>query len=90
MDKNQSSLTALISSFGRSYHAQFDEPKIFHDNIARELMSDEEYNQISGYMIGGIDFFAPDKKDEFQSSHDALKWIVQTQIAPTPLARAKY
>lgn len=90
MDKKQSSITALISSFGRAYHAQFDEPKIFHDMKARELMSDEEYNQISGYMIGGIDFFAPDKKAEFANAHEALKWVVQTQIAPTPLARAKY
>lgn len=90
MADSQSSLTALIASFSRVYHAEFDEPKIFCDPIATQLMTDEEYQQIMGYMIGGIDFFAPEKKSEFTDSKDILKWVVQTQLAPTPLARAKY
>jgi methyltransferase (TIGR00027 family) len=53
-------------------------------------MTDEEYNQIMGYMVGGIDFFAPDNKYELKNPHEILKWVVQTQLAPTPLARAKY
>ena len=90
MEANQSSMTALISSFSRAYHFENDEPKIFNDTIARQLMTDEEYKQIAGYMMGGIDFFAPEKKAELSNSEDALKWIVQTQLAPTPLARARY
>jgi len=87
---NKSSMTALIASFSRAYHAEFDEPKIFNDPIARQLMTDEEYQQIMGYMIGGIDFFAPEKKAELTDPKDILKWVVQTQLAPTPLARARY
>lgn len=87
--ENKSSLTALISSFGRAYHANNDTPVIFNDTLSRGLMTDTEYKQIQAYMLGGIDFFAPDKKDTFDSTGDMLKWIVQTQIAPTPLARAK-
>ena len=90
MENNQSSFTALIASFSRAYHAEYDEPKIFHDPIAKQLMTDEEYKQIMGYMIGGMDFFAPGKKTEFTDQKDILKWVVQTQLAPTPLARAKY
>ena len=90
MENNQSSLTALIASFSRAYHAEFDKPKIFCDPVARQLMTDEEYQQIMGYMIGGIDFFAPEKKSELTDPKDILKWIVQTQLAPTPLARARY
>jgi len=90
IENNQSSLTALIASFSRAYHAEFDEPKIFHDPIARQLMTDEEYQQIMGYMIGGIDFFAPGKKSELTDPKDILKWVIQTQLAPTPLARARY
>ena len=90
MKDNQSSMTALISSFGRAYHNENDTPIIFSDPIARQLMTDDEYKQIAGYMIGGIDFFAPEKKEELTDRGEALKWIVQTQIAPTPLARARY
>lgn len=88
--ENQASLTSLMSSFGRVYHAENDQPIIFNDALSRELMTENEYRQIKGYMLGGIDFFAPDKKDSFVSSTDMLKWIVQTQIAPTPLARARF
>jgi methyltransferase (TIGR00027 family) len=90
VENNKTSMTALISSFSRAYHAEFDEPKIFYDPIARQLMTDEEYNQIMGYMIGGIDFFAPEKKSELVAPEEILKWVVQTQLAPTPLARARY
>ena len=90
METNHSSMTALISSFGRAYHSENDEPKIFNDTIARQLMTDEEYKQIAGYMLGGIDFFAPEKKPELSDPEEALKWIVQTQLAPTPLARMRY
>jgi methyltransferase (TIGR00027 family) len=90
MKDNQSSMTALISSFGRAYHFEHDTPTIFADRVARQLMTDDEYEQIAGYMAGGIDFFAPEKKGEFTDKGEALKWIIQTQISPTPLARAKY
>lgn len=88
--ENQSSLTALISSFGRAYHAENDTPVIFKDALSRQLMADEEYQQIKSYMLGGIGFFAPEKKGTFSTEDEALQWIVQTQIASTPLARARY
>lgn len=88
--ESQSSLTALVSSFGRIYHAENDTPVIFDDALSRQLMTETEYQQIQKYMLGGIDFFAPDKVSSFDSSEDMLRWIVQTQIAPTPLARAKF
>ncbi len=90
MEKNQSSMTSLISSFSRAYHAENDEPKIFNDRIARQLMKDEEFNQIASYMIGGLNFFAPEKKSDLSDPKEILKWVVQTQLAPTPLARARY
>ena len=90
MNDKQSSMTALISSFGRAYHNEKDTPIIFRDPVARQLMTDDEYTQIAAYMIGGIDFFAPEKKNDFTDKGDMLKWVVQTQISPTPLARARY
>lgn len=60
---NKTSITALMSAFGRAYHTQNAENPIFPDTKVRELMTDEEYNMIAGYILSGIDFFAPDKKD---------------------------
>jgi methyltransferase (TIGR00027 family) len=90
MENNQNSMTALISSFGRSYHNENDNPVIFRDSVARRLMTDDEYKQISGYMAGGLSFFAPEKVEELSDPAEALRYVVQTQIAPTPLARARY
>ena len=90
MENNKSSMTALVSAFGRAYHSLYDNPKIFDDYLARELITDEEFTEISGYMSGGIKFFNPEKADDFSEAQEALKWVIQTQIAPTPLARARY
>ncbi len=90
MKQDERSMTALISSFGRAYHFENDDPKIFSDALAGELITDDEYKKIAEYMVRGIDFFAPEKKDELLDQAEILKWIVQTQLAPTPLARARY
>lgn len=80
-------LTALVSAFSRAYHAENNEVKIFDDTVARSLLTDEEYSQISNSMSGGIDFFNP----SFVGAPDAaLKWIVDNQLSPTPLARAAF
>jgi methyltransferase (TIGR00027 family) len=90
MENNQNSMTALISAFGRAYHNENDNPVIFRDDLARRLMTDEEYKQVSGYMSGGLSFFAPEKMEKLKDPAEALCYVVQTQIAPTPLARARY
>lgn len=87
---NKTSITALMSAFGRAYHTQNVENPIFADTKVRELMTDEEYSMIANYILSGIDFFAPDKKDSFANSEETLKYLVNTQIAPTPLARAAF
>ena len=87
---NKTSITALMSAFGRAYHTQNVENPIFADTKVRELMTDEEHSMIADHILSGIDFFAPDKKDSFQNSEETLKYLVNTQIAPTPLARAAF
>ncbi|MDF2922335.1 MAG: SAM-dependent methyltransferase [Paenibacillaceae bacterium] len=90
MERDKSSMTALIAAFSRAYHDENDDPKIFSDTLAKELITDEEYRQIAGYMAGGIDFFAPEKKQELHEPAAALQWVVQNQLAPIPLSRARY
>lgn len=87
---NETSITALMSAFGRAYHTEQTKEPIFADRKARELMADEEYGMIASYILGGIDFFAPDKKGSFANDEEALTYLVNTQIAPTPLARAAF
>lgn len=87
---DKSSITALMSAFGRAFHAENEQNPIFADTMARRLLTDEEYNSIGNYILQGIDFFAPDKKGKFKSKKDELRYLVNTQIAPTPLARSRF
>ena len=61
MIENKSSLTALMSAFARAYHTENATTPVFADSIAKQLFSEEEYRAMCGYVLGGIDFFAPDK-----------------------------
>lgn len=88
--ENKASMTSLMSAFGRAYHNAHAQDPIFRDTMAGELMTDAEYRAIGGYILSGIDFFAPDKKGTFRDDDDALRYLVHTQIAPTPLARAAW
>lgn len=91
MRPNESSLTSLISAFGRAYHSQYDNPKIFDDYVAQELISNKEISEISENMINGIQFFNEGIAQTLQGkSEEVLKWITQVQLSPTPLARAAY
>jgi hypothetical protein len=42
-------------------------------------------------MIQGISFFSPEIAEKLKGDNAAiLKWITQTQLSSTPLARAAY
>lgn len=86
--ENKSSMTALISAFARSYHTQNNNNPIFIDNFAEKLFSLEEYEKIKKYISDGIDFFAPGQN--FATKKEALDFVVDNQLAPTPLARSRY
>ncbi|KXZ20950.1 SAM-dependent methyltransferase [Bacillus nakamurai] len=91
MKQNESSVTSLISAFGRAYHSKYDRPKIFDDFIAQDLISQKEFSDIKDHMIQGIQFFSKDIAQRFQDDpEEILKWITQVQLSPTPLARAAY
>ncbi|MGD7048709.1 class I SAM-dependent methyltransferase [Rossellomorea marisflavi] len=91
MNQNENSITSLVSAFSRAYHSLYDSPKIFNDFLARDLISDDEFDMISKNMIQGISFFNSKIGQEFQEQPDKiLKWISQIQLSPTPLARAAF
>ncbi|RFB12658.1 class I SAM-dependent methyltransferase [Bacillus sp. HNG] len=91
MKQNESSLTSLVSAFGRAYHNKYDTPKIFDDFLAKNLISEEEFSAISSNMINGIQFFNRDIGQKFKEDpEEILKWITQVQLSPIPLARSAY
>lgn len=46
---NKASITALMSLFGRAFHAENEKYPVFVDYLAKELMIGEEYATIQGY-----------------------------------------
>lgn len=90
MENNKASMTALVSAFGRAYHSLYERPKIFDDYLVRQLITDEEFNNIAKNMAEGIKFFNPDEAHLYSEEASALKWVIQTQVAPTPLARSRF
>lgn len=84
---NKSSMTAMVSAFSRAYHSRKNEVKIFDDSMAEKFITEEEYKLISLNMSKGISFFNPGFKG---NEEEALRWIVDKQLSPTPLGRAAY
>lgn len=81
------SMTALVSAFARAYHSENNDIKIFDDSVARLLLSEQEYSQIEKNMTQGIQFFNP---GFIGSDGDALRWIVDNQLSPSPLGRSAF
>lgn len=81
------SMTARISAFSRAYHFENNEVRIFEDSVARTILTDKEYHTIGQSMKHGIVFFNRDFKE---NEDEALRWIVDNQLSPTPLARAAF
>lgn len=73
-DKKRS-LTSLMSAFARAYHYETGAKPVFGDTVARQLFSDEEYEQM---------------KNSILKNGEDIRTYVNTQLAPTPLARAKF
>ena len=88
--ENKSSITALMSSFGRAFHAENEKAPVFGDTLAKELMTEEEYEAVQGYVLGGAKFFEPEIDASKQAPKDLLRKFVNVHIAPSPLCRAAY
>lgn len=81
------SMTALVSAFSRAYHSLQNTEKIFDDYLAKDILTQDEYEQIAINMSKGIKFFNP----SFEGTQDqALRWIADNQLSPSPLGRAAF
>lgn len=80
----EKNMTALVSCFARCYHYKNNKYRIFSDNIAEKILSNEEYNSIARNMSNGIKFF---NSNFVGTKEDALRWIVDNQLSPSVLGR---
>ena len=87
---NKTSITALMSSFGRAFHAESEAHPVFVDHLAKELMTAEEYAAVQSYLLGGAQFFEPKIDPTKQRPKALLRRLVNVHIAPSPLCRAAY
>ena len=87
---NKASITALMSAFGRAFHAENEEHPVFADYLAKNLMTEEEYAAVQGYILGGAQFFEPEIDPAEQTPKELLRKLINTHIAPSPLCRAAY
>ena len=87
---NQASITALMSSFGRAFHAENEEHPVFADHLAKELMTEEEYAAVQNYLLRGAQFFEPEIEPAKYAPNELLRRLVNIHVAPSPLCRATY
>jgi len=87
---NKASITALMSSFGRVFHAENEEHPVFADHLAKKLMTEEEYTSVQSYILGGAQFFEPGNNVAALRPKELLRRLVNVHIAPSPLCRAAY
>ena len=87
---DKTSITALMSSFGRAFHTENEVHPVFVDPLARELMTAEEYDAVQGYILNGAHFFEPDLDTSGLTDKEIVRLLVNKHIAPSPLCRAAY
>ena len=87
---SKASITALMSSFGRAFHAETEEHPVFTDHLAKNLMTEEEYSAVQGYILGGAQFFEPEIDPAALQPKKLLRRLVNAHIAPSPLCRSTY
>ena len=88
--QNKASITALMSAFGRAFHAENEEHPVFADLFAKNLMTEEEYAAVQGYILSGAQFFEPELDPAASQPKELLRRLVNGHIAPSPLCRAAY
>ena len=87
---DKTSITALMSSFGRAFHTENEVHPVFVDPLAKGLMTAEEYDAVQGHILNGAHFFEPDLDTSGLTDKEIVRLLVNKHIAPSPLCRAAY
>ena len=79
-------MTARVSAFARAWHAR-NRDCVYFDPLAEALLGEHDMGEIARNMAQGVGFFCPG----FQGTpEEGLRWIVEHQLAPSPLGRAAF
>lgn len=90
MEISKGAITAIVTAFGRAYHSLYDEPKIFDDFLAKDMMTQETFDFISHSLASSLSFFDPETAARMLPENEALAYVMRAQSAPISLARARY
>ena len=79
-------MTARVSAFARAWHAR-NRDCVYFDPLAEALLGERDMGEIARNLAQGVGFFCPG----FQGTpEEGLRWIVEHQLAPSPLGRAAF
>ncbi|HEX2946728.1 MAG TPA: class I SAM-dependent methyltransferase [Clostridia bacterium] len=90
MEISKGAITAIVTAFGRAYHSLYDEPKIFDDYLAKDMMTKETFDFIAHSLAGSLSFFDPEAAARLLPENESLAYVMRAQSAPISLARARY
>ncbi len=90
MEIGKGTITAIVTAFGRAYHSLYDEPKIFDDFLAKDMMTRETFDFIAHSLASSLSFFDPETAARQLPENEALAYVMRAQSAPISLARARY
>lgn len=91
MEKNHVSRTALSTAYMRLYHAQNDEPKIFDDFLAYNMLPEEIRTLLVKNLAKNIQFIDPARAASCPDIETSLVWSMQAMATPPiVLSRARF
>lgn len=90
MEISKGVITAIVTAFGRAYHSLYDEPKIFDDFLAKDMMTQETFDFIGHSLASSLSFFDPETAARQLPENESLAYVMRAQSAPISLARARY
>lgn len=91
MEENRISLTALSTAYIRAHHARHDNPKIFDDFLAYDLLTDDTRATIKQQLARSIKHIDPERAGQCPDQATALGWSMRALAVPAiTLVRARY
>lgn len=92
MKGNQVSDTAIKTACWRAYHSHIDNPKVFNDFLAYDLVGESEYESFKTMYVSIFKTLAPPElASSFTDDAAILKLMMQSLAAPAlVLSRARY
>lgn len=90
LEATQVSLTAMLTAFARAYHSSNDEPKIFDDFLAMDILTAQERAYLGRSLANALSFFDPESVAACPDEETALARVMQIQSLPVTTSRSRY